>query len=92
MPAFSGIAMAITYLLLNATCNAPDPIWVLSLLTVILLVVVQSKINEINRNYYPNAEVNNWTWKTTLYTVLYLIVFAGFIFLYAIALLMTGQV
>lgn len=92
LPAFSGIAIAITYFLLNATYKASDPIWVLSLLTVVILVIVQSKINEINKNYYPHAEISNWTWKTTLYTVLFLIVFLGLVFLYAIVLVIIGQV
>lgn len=89
LTAFSGIGMAIIYLLLCATCNAPDPIWILCSLTIVPIIIIQLKINEINKNSYPNATQYHWSWKTTLGLIAYWIVFIMIVFLMAIVYAIT---
>ncbi len=89
--AFSGVGMASAYFILNALYKAPDPFWLLSLLSLIPIIIIQTKINNINKTFYPNAGISKWTWKTTLFLVLYIIVFCALSFLYALFLLYTGQ-
>ena len=75
MPAFPAILFAILYFILNNIYKVPDPYWLVGFATVIIIGVVQDKINKVNEIYYPNAVQNPWTTTNTLWAIPCTIIF-----------------
>ena len=57
---------------------------VMCLLFFIPSIIIQSKINQINKTHFPQAENSVWTWKTTGYVALYWFILIVGIFIYTI--------
>ena len=45
--------------------------WIMLILVWVPSIIIQIKINKINKENHPQAENNVWTWKTTGFLVLY---------------------
>lgn len=73
--AFSGIAFAVLYLILNLTYKLPDPYWLIGFASVILLAVIQSKINSVNAVNFKEAPQNNWSLANTLWAIPWTLIF-----------------
>lgn len=43
---------------------------VLSIITTLILVFIQNKINKINKRYYPDAPKNSWKISNTIWTII----------------------
>ena len=56
---WSGNGLALAFLLLGITWRLPDPLWLVSLLTFLPLLVVQRSINVLNAVVAPSAERND---------------------------------
>jgi hypothetical protein len=57
-PGWSAAALAIAYFLLNVVSRLPDPLWIISLLSVLPLLAVQRSINQANARSTNPAPVN----------------------------------
>lgn len=55
---FSPNGMGLAVVFFNAIVRLPDPFWLLSLLSFVPLVMVQSTVTEINRLHAPLADAN----------------------------------
>ena len=67
---FPPIIFATLYLLLNATQRLNDPYWLISFCTIFIIIDIQNKINNINRQYFPEAESNSWNKANTIWSIL----------------------
>ena len=56
---WSGSGLALAYFLLHIGYRLPDPLWLISLLSFIPLLVVQRSVNELNRAVAPEALRND---------------------------------
>lgn len=55
---------------LNATYWGAEGLnFIISILIILMVVFIQSKINKVNKEYFPNAPVNGWTVANTVWTV-----------------------
>ena len=55
---FSPNGMGVAVIFLNAIARSPDPFWLLSLLSFVPLLKVQSTVRQINRVHAPHADAN----------------------------------
>ena len=55
------ILLAIIYIAFASCASLDNPFWLLSFLTIIPLIIIQERINDINANYKTNAENNEWS-------------------------------
>lgn len=81
--AFHPILLAVILVIVGGLEKLPDPYWLISYFSVIVLMFLQNKINKINQEFYPNASQNKWNGKNIVILVL------GFVWL-AIAILAIG--
>jgi hypothetical protein len=56
---WSGSVLALAYLILEASWRLPDPLWLVSFLSVLPLLVVQGAVNKLNAALAPDAPRNN---------------------------------
>jgi hypothetical protein len=56
---WSGSALALAYFLLCASWRLPDPLWLVTLLSFLPLLVVQRSINQLNAAVAPDASHND---------------------------------
>ena len=56
---WSGSALALAYFLLHISYRLPDPLWLVSLLSFLPLLVVQRSVNELHRTVVPAAPRND---------------------------------
>ena len=56
---------------------------ILCVVSIIPLIITQRKINEINKELYPDEAVNIWTWKTIVFIIIvipiWFLIFAGYL-------------
>lgn len=70
LKAFVGSTAALAYFLLNALYKLPDPWWLICFLSIIIIAVVQDKINKVNEQYFPNATLNKWSGINTFWAII----------------------
>ena len=58
--------------------------WCIYLLIFVPSLMIQTKINKINKDHFPQAEKNTWTWKTTGFVALFWLAFLVICIIYAI--------
>ena len=76
------ICFAIFVIVGNFLCVSDDGImgWIGFILYLIPPIIIQSRINQINKEHFPQAENSVWTWKTTwLLAVFWLIYLIGIV-------------
>jgi len=56
---WSGSGLALAYFLVHIAYRLPDPLWLVSLLSFLPLLVVQRSVNELNRAVAPEAPRND---------------------------------
>ena len=56
---WSGSGLALAYFLIHIAYRLPDPLWLISLLSFLPLLVVQRSVNELNRAVAPEAPRND---------------------------------
>ncbi len=71
---FKPVLFAIIYLILNGFSRLPEPYEVICMFTLVIPVLIQSKINSINKQYFPVASVNTWNVANTVWTVVSILV------------------
>ncbi len=67
--AFGGILLAFAYMAMVSTWKMHEPYSFISDFSVLILVFIQSKINKINAENFPNAKVNNWNRANILWAI-----------------------
>jgi len=77
-----GVAVFVSYFMLQALWKLPDPYWLLSFLTIIPLLPVVIKVNQINKNEDGPRSPTYWRfgWKHWLISLLGIPVFAFSVF------------
>ncbi len=70
---------AILYLILNFTDKLPDSYSYLVFFSLIIPIVIQLKLNRVNVQNFPNAEVNGWNIYNTLWTIPFVLFWVLFI-------------
>lgn len=68
---FPPILLAIFFIFLNALSSQPNPnpYSILNIFTFIIFIIIQNKLNFINKQHFPNAKQNNWSLANTLWTI-----------------------
>lgn len=67
--AFPPILFAILYLAIEYLYKLQNPYWLLSYCSILVIIIIQKQINNINTEFYSNAQYNNWNLKNTLWSV-----------------------
>ncbi len=79
LSSFPGLLFAILYLILNFTNKLPDPYSYLVFFALIIPTVIQLKLNRVNVQNFPNAEVNGWNIYNTLWSIPFVLFWVLFI-------------
>ena len=67
---FSPILFAILYLILYMSYKLPGILWLISIATFVVIAIIQSKINKVNEQNFPEAPVNKWCGINTFWSVI----------------------
>ena len=66
----AGSMLATLYFCSNLLYKLPDELWFLSYVSVVIIAIVQDKINKVNKQYFPDAEENCWSTTNTVWAVI----------------------
>ena len=67
---FNGIVFAILYLIITLLYRLPNQLWLICMASVVIIAIVQDKINKVNAQHFPNAQVNKWSGINTFWAIL----------------------
>ena len=67
---FPPIIFATLFFLTSITWQLTHPYWLISYLSIFIIITIQAKLNKLNEKYYPQAEKNTWTTANTVWSLL----------------------
>ena len=67
---FNAILFAIVYFLLGISYKLPGALWLITCTTFVIIAIIQSKINKVNEQNFPEAPVNKWCGINTFWSII----------------------